>query len=246
MHRHCFRRRRAPGFTLIELLVVIAIITLLIAMLLPVLQQARTAARAAQCLSRQRQLGLAAGMYRHDFHGAFARPAIGDATADFTDAQRHRAVWYNALDPYLGRVSPVTDDPADRHHETWKQDPVWESFDTDTRANNRTLKMNRYLDGDDDVSQPPYFTYDRAILRPTLMVLFVDGQSADVHPSASDDTHFGAGPGRVALRHNDGANVLFVDGHGRHVRQAIRDDLTVPGWFLPGDVRQTLMWRVGE
>jgi prepilin-type N-terminal cleavage/methylation domain-containing protein/prepilin-type processing-associated H-X9-DG protein len=58
------------AFTLIELLVVIAIIAILAAVLFPVFAQAKTAAKKSQCLTQERQIGLAATMYMGDNDGA--------------------------------------------------------------------------------------------------------------------------------------------------------------------------------
>jgi prepilin-type N-terminal cleavage/methylation domain-containing protein/prepilin-type processing-associated H-X9-DG protein len=53
----------ATAFTLIELLVVIAVISILAALLLPVLAGSKTAARRVQCVSNLHQFGFATQMY---------------------------------------------------------------------------------------------------------------------------------------------------------------------------------------
>jgi prepilin-type N-terminal cleavage/methylation domain-containing protein/prepilin-type processing-associated H-X9-DG protein len=52
-----------PGFTLIELLVVIAILSLLAALLLPVISRAKESGRGAACISNLRQIGIALQLY---------------------------------------------------------------------------------------------------------------------------------------------------------------------------------------
>lgn len=82
------------AFTLIEILVVISIIALLIAILLPALNAARKSAADIQCLSRLRQIGLAATTYSAD-------------NKDLYPPNRFGAYWYqeNSLGPYLPNAS---------------------------------------------------------------------------------------------------------------------------------------------
>lgn len=72
---HLHRRKQA--FTLIELLVVISIISLLVALLLPVLGKARQSGTTVQCLSNIRGMFLACSFFSNDYKGWYPPNGAG-------------------------------------------------------------------------------------------------------------------------------------------------------------------------
>jgi prepilin-type N-terminal cleavage/methylation domain-containing protein/prepilin-type processing-associated H-X9-DG protein len=112
------RARNRYGFTLVELLIVIGIIALLIGILLPALNRARSAANEAVCMSNLHQWGIGLQMYADQNKGSlplkgpdgstgagtsnfFGPPQATTTVIGFDDP----AVWFNAIPPMVGGKS---------------------------------------------------------------------------------------------------------------------------------------------
>lgn len=112
---------RTGAFALTELLVVIAIVSMLVAVLLPAVQDAREAARRTQCRSHLKQLALAAHLYETT-HGRFPGGGWGYRWPGFHDiktAAGQPGDWSFSLLPYLEqgalfRTGSYHDEPSVR------------------------------------------------------------------------------------------------------------------------------------
>jgi prepilin-type N-terminal cleavage/methylation domain-containing protein/prepilin-type processing-associated H-X9-DG protein len=228
----CLRRRR-EGFTLIELLVVIAIIAILAAILFPVFAQAREKARAASCMSNNKQISLAFSMYKQDYDETYP-PAVDPVT---------NLWWENAVTPYIkgGNVGGILTCPsgasrAYAYSMNWSLSGASDA--TTTRPSDTVLSA----DGAQAPSQAntvvpktdpayglpqtaPYFAYTYPGLGEGYWTVTPNFKSVKGDPNATidptkevnDDSNKSLGQFRY--RHNTGVNAAFADGHTKYQRQ---------------------------
>ncbi len=207
------------AFTLIELLVVVAIISILAALLLPVLSRGKLTAQRATCTSNLRQFGLAAQMYWDD-NGACFRWELGSTNGgrlywfgwlqNGAEGQRSYDPTQGALYPYLrGRTVGLC--PALNYALT--------AFKFKATGAASGYGYNRFLSA--PMSQPPLSSAKLA--RATDLAVFADAaQVNDFQPPASAsrpmleewyyvDTTTNYPNGH--FRHGKRANVVFCDAH---------------------------------
>lgn len=190
MNKHLKSRNNA--FTLIELLVVIAIIAILAAILFPAFARARENARRASCMSNEKQMGLGITQYVQD-HDEKLPPYGYDGPTKET--------WATVVQPYMKSTQifncPSGGQPYIKPYERGS----WDG------GNSGSYGYNYAYLGD---AATPVSLAAIEEVSTTLMVGEITGllnTTAYYYP-----TNANAGNNEY-LRHLEGSNILFVDGH---------------------------------
>ncbi len=218
------------AFTLIEMLVVIAVISLLTAVLMPVLARARREGKAVMCLSNLRQLGIAAQLYADDNDGYYPIAYINDPEP--TDSVAVYVCWdfvhVKDWETLEERTEPGLLWQKDMI-ENIQQCPSFKgaanSDDPYTGYNYNTSYIGH--GSNEAVTTPAKVTQVR---KPSRCALFGDGEYADGAnkfmrcPWKSEcDTFAFRTSGTQGYRHNSKTNVAWCDGHVSSQKQLYTD-----------------------
>ena len=224
--------RRNKGFTLIELLVVIAIIAILAAIIFPVFVSAKEKARAATCVSNQKQVSNAFMLYAQDNADKFPRmdgyyPFLdyGWITVSYADGSWLRKVWrYTAqskiyeLKSYGGvmkgrsiftcptAASNIKDKDYQGTGSSYAYNGLVGGSGVQIRRSSRTVLCRDWsvADGYNVFAIPWTHPVDKS-----------KGVPWDFAPGWA-----GWPPNSTQYVHNDGANCVFCDGHVKRVSKS--------------------------
>jgi prepilin-type N-terminal cleavage/methylation domain-containing protein/prepilin-type processing-associated H-X9-DG protein len=199
------------GFTLIELLVVIAIIAILAAILFPVFAKAREKARQSSCLSNCKQLALGCLQYAQDYDETLAPGYIGGPYPE----------WYTVIMPYV-KNTQILQCPSFTY--TGNSYGYNTRLSAGVRLSTLAKSAETLLIADGarfptaGVSGPPAsWVPDSNCHWQICFPLYGNWNGGSCTGNACTR--------RLHVRHNEGANVAFCDGHAKWTRG---DEYTTP------------------
>ncbi len=210
---------RRTGFTLIELLVVIAIIAILAAILFPVFAKAREKARQTSCLSNLKQLTLGCNMYVSDYDEMWV-PIWPSATGYPGGSIR----WMHVILPYVKNTQIFTCPSAPDQFWTGGLNAAGTACDSKCGygANTSwTADDTTYRTHVGPFRGAMYGTVSLAAIKlPSECIALADTQwyapaSYGYTIAYTVECRKDFNTPAPSSRHNDGANVGFVDGHAK-------------------------------